>query len=776
MFTFSTKANTLAALSTKVTAARLLPQYVITVQNWQTNAESILQKLQSECEWHNQLLVVRSSALVEDTEDNSMAGKFSSFLKIKFGDELKQAIGDVIASYGNEVNPLDQILIQPMLNEVNISGVIFSIDPNSMGNYLVINYDDFSGSTESITSGNASCAKTYYHYRNADLELLPPALKLLAKLVEELEHITGVNKLDIEFAVAHNELYLLQVRHLIIQNAELANNQHDLRLIHEVISTKMQPQPHLLGQQSIFGVMPDWNPAEIIGLRPKPLALSVYREVVTDAIWAYQRHNYGYRDLRSFPLMLSFGGIPYIDVRVSFNSFIPRDLAENIAERLVNYYLDRLRNNTDLHDKVEFEIIFSCYTFDLPERIKILTDYGFSSQDQENITSSLLKITNDIIHSKKNLWKLDLEKVSNLQERRASLLNSGLDPLSTLYWLIEDTKRYGTLPFAGLARAGFIAIQLLNSLVDVGIFSKVDREAFMASINSVSSQMNRDLYLLPKQAFLEKYGHLRPGTYDIMSYRYDEAPDLYFDWEMSKKVVPNDNHKKFNLSLDQIRKIDKMLKAHSMNVDIIEFFDFITAGIEAREYSKFIFSKNLSDFMLIFEKYANNYGLTREDCSYIPISTIIDLYHSCEDPEESLKTAAEQGKKRYNKTKNINLPPLITNPDQVWSFELPATQPNFITQKKCTGEVQFSINPETLHDSIVLIPSADPGYDWIFTKDIKGFITKYGGVNSHMAIRAGELSIPAVIGAGEVLYERYQQAKILEIDACNKKVEILCLK
>ena len=101
-------------------------------------------------------------------------------------------------------------------------------------------------------------------------------------------------------------------------------NRH--RQILEVIAAKVEqasrPQPFLYGRSTVFGVMPDWNPAEIIGVRPKPLALSLYRELVTDSIWAYQRHNYGYRNLRSFPLMVHFHGLPYIDVRVSFNSFV----------------------------------------------------------------------------------------------------------------------------------------------------------------------------------------------------------------------------------------------------------------------------------------------------------------------------------------------------------------------------------------------------------------------------------------------------------------------
>ena len=37
--------------------------------------------------------------------------------------------------------------------------------------------------------------------------------------------------------------------------------------------------------------------------------------------------------------MINFFGMPYIDLRVSFNSFIPSRLEENIAIKLVDYYI-----------------------------------------------------------------------------------------------------------------------------------------------------------------------------------------------------------------------------------------------------------------------------------------------------------------------------------------------------------------------------------------------------------------------------------------------------
>ena len=102
----------------------------------------------------------------------------------------------------------------------------------------------------------------------------------------------------------------------------------------------------LYGEKTLYSNMTDWNPVEMIGTKPKQLALSLYKELITDAIWAYQRDNYGSMGLRSFPLLIDFCGMPYIDARVSFNSFIPRDLPPDIAEKLVNYYLERLAANT----------------------------------------------------------------------------------------------------------------------------------------------------------------------------------------------------------------------------------------------------------------------------------------------------------------------------------------------------------------------------------------------------------------------------------------------
>jgi len=77
-----------------------------------------------------------------------------------------------------------------------------------------------------------------------------------------------------------------------------------------------------------------------------------------------------------------------------------------------------------------------------------------------------------------------------------------------------------------------------------------------------------------------------------------------------------------------------------------------------------------------------------------------------------------------------------------------------------------------LAGKIVCIDKADPGYDWLFSRNISGLITAWGGVNSHMAIRSGELGIPAAIGVGENLFDELQTASKIKLDCLTKQIEM----
>jgi phosphohistidine swiveling domain-containing protein len=652
--------------------------------------------------------------------------------------------------------------------------VVFSRSPGG-GPYFVINYDDRSGLTERVTSGAGDNLETFFCLKSRP-DACPPSLAPVIALVSELEDLLGCEAIDVEFAVGGDgQLYLLQVRPLSVERQGRASDaQVDTAVagVSRKVQLLSRPHPYLHGDRAIFGVMPDWNPAEIIGVRPGPLALSLYRELITDAIWAYQRDNYGYQSLRSFPLLVSFHGLPYIDVRVSFNSFIPSDVPDDLARRLVNYYIERLLSEPHLHDKVEFEIIFSCYTLDLPKRMGRLAAYGFSPEDLTTLSSALRRLTNRVIHGESALWRRDRAKVDLLSWRLPAIYDAEIDKISRIYWLIEDCKRYGTLPFAGLARAGFIAVQLLQSFVEVGVISTAEAATFMASVDTVGSRIGQDFAQLSKAEFLGRYGHLRPGTYDILSPRYDEAPDLYFDWSGARPKISE--RPRFALSIEQLRRIEQLLKEHELEIDVLSLIEFIKAGIEGREYAKFVFTRSLSDALSLIRQLGEDHGLSAEDCAFLNYNAVRALYSESGSVREALVESVADGRERHALTRHLVLPPIIASPDQVFAFHLPPSQPNFITQKSITAPVvSVGHPPESFAGRILFVPSADPGFDWIFSRGISGFVTQFGGANSHMAIRAGELGIPAVIGAGEALFRQWQTARKLCLDCTNQKVLII---
>ncbi len=769
---FGTKAETLDRLRTVLKTAKVLPQVRFPAKDWARDPAPIIAGLRR-TSWHSQALIVRSSAAGEDGRGSSLAGHYVTVAGVRGEAALRRAVAEVIGSYGAGRKG-DQVFIQPMLEKVSVSGVAFSRDPNTGGDYLVVNYDDVSSRTDTVTSGRSSALKTFYGYRLRDTPF-PAPLDRVARLVRELEGLLPASALDIEFAIGKDgELYLLQVRPLAAR-AEAPQNVQALRQALDGIYRKLgetnRPHPYLHGANSLFGVMPDWNPAEMIGVRPRPLALSLYREIITDNIWAYQRDNYGYMNLRSFPLMLSLAGLPYIDVRVDFNSFIPKGLDAALAKKLVNYYMERLVETPSLHDKVEFEIVFSCYALDLPERVKVLRRSGFTAEECRRLAETLRLLTTPIIHGRTGLWRQDLERIKHLESAHARILDSQLDRVSKIYWLLEDLKRYGTLPFAGLARAAFIAVQILRSLVAVKILSQPEYELFIGSLDTVASRLGRDQRALSRKDFLARYGHLRPGTYDILSPRYDEEPERYFEWSQARQPAGSAKAASFTLSIEQLKRTEDLLREHKLEHDVIDFFDFIKNAIEGREYAKFVFTRSLSDALRLFKELGREAGLDLEQCSFADISCIRDLYTSSSAPGEVLRKSAEQGHRRYALTRQIVLPPLIVRPDDIWAFHLPASEPNFITQKSACGRVAFAeAELPRLKDSILFIPGADPGYDWVFSHGMAGLVTMYGGANSHMAIRAGELGIPAVIGAGEALYERWAACRVIELDCANRQV------
>ncbi len=788
-FLFGTKAETLHRLKPLLKAWVVPTLSYISLGDWRDGRDAILDDLTAT--FGNVRVAVRSSAQGEDGAESAMAGEFDSILGVDAGDrhDLARAIDQVIAAYPGGCDAADrrhQILIQAFVDGVSMSGVIFTQDLNTGAPYYVINYDDVSGRTDSVTSGNEGSGRTLYVHRDSQDMLTSPRFRAVLDAVAEIEAITRSNSLDIEFAVdSDNRVILFQVRKITTQanwNRGIALRVNDaINSMAKFATTRFRRLNGVYGSRSLFGQMPDWNPVEMIGSRPRPLAVSLYQRLITDRAWREARRQMGYAEPKGSPLMYMFGGQPYIDVRLSFHSYLPAHLPAPIAEKLVDGWVSRLSENPQLHDKVEFDIAITILSFDFDQRFASQCDGMLDDAERAVFKQCLQEMSRALITSRRASLEGELAKIAELSARCDERRQARRVPdLSMVTGLLEDCVDLGTIPFSILARHGFIAQSILRSLVIVGVLGQDEVDAFMATLNTVAGELAVDMHRLSDgtlevDAFLERYGHLRPGAYDIQSLRYDSRPDLI---ERLKSVpVANLGEEAgrkaaFSLSDAQRRAIADLLAAHDYDISVDALFDYIAKATEAREYAKFVFTRNLSDALESIAAWGQVNGLSRDELSFVPVQSILDTNSMSKgrSTEEFLRNIAETAMKDYQVTMALNLPYLIREVSDFHIVPLLISRPNFITTKVVEGEVVHLTGTDMdakIDGRIVAIESADPGFDWIFTRQILGLVTKFGGANSHMAIRCAEFRIPAAIGAGEQLFERVLGSRAIELNCAQ---------
>ena len=784
-FLFKTKADTLKQLTELVKQSKIEKIYVFTVKEWQRSRISILKHISSN---FNKKIIVRSSAVGEDSTISSKAGSYESILNVNTSSkkEITNAINSVISSYEikNNNDNDNQILIQNQTLNVVISGVIFTRTPDVGSPYFVINFDE-GNLTTGVTKGSIN--NTVKIFRKINPKLISKKWTYLIISVKEIEKIVNSDKLDIEFGITkNNQVVLFQVRPLTSIKEKSKNiPDHDISKI--VLKSKKQFKKlnnfhHVLGNKTVFSDMADWNPAEIIGNNPNLLDYSLYDFLIMKNSWSVGRSALGYQNVEPYRLMRKFGSKPYVDTRGSFNSLIPHNINQKLKKKLVNFYLKKLINNPHLHDKVEFEILFTCYDFTLSDRLNELKKHGFSKFEIIQIKKELLKLTIEIIEKfpkiSSNCLSLTNKMSDNRKKIKSNLKHSitAKNLVVSVEQLLNDCKKFGTIPFSTMARIAFIGSIMLKSLQKQGYLENSFVENFMNSISSPLSEIQDDMNAvinkkLSKKQFLKKYGHLRPGTYDITASRYD-VQKKFFD---NVKFLKIDKKNIRNIKTDNL---DEIFLEHNLKSNTLNFLNFVEESLVKREQLKFEFTKNLSYALELIAEIGTKFGFSRKEMACLDIKTILKLKNNSFSQIRDVwtrKINQEKIKKTFNDY--VVLPSLIFSENDFEIIQYNIAEPNYITNKKLTSEIihlkYFDEIITDLNNKIILIENADPGYDWIFTKNPSALITKYGGVASHMSIRCAEMGLPAAVGCGEILFEKLKSAHKILLDCKNKEILIL---
>lgn len=786
---FGTKAETLELFS-GISDDFTVPELIFfSHSEWKKDRESII--LRIKLKFQDQLLAIRSSAFCEDSQYYSMAGVFESKLNVRPSDsELIKAITTVINSYSNNESDLNQIIAQQMVSNSVMSGVAMNYVLESGAPYYVISYDDKSNKTDVVTSGIGIHKTVYIHRQVSEPSFKSKRLKIVFNLIKNIEKIISNKPVDIEFSVDNGgNVYLLQIRPISTLSNWNKNIENEINtnilLVSDLIKDINKPATNLYGKKTIYSNMSDWNPAEMIQIAPKPLSFSLYRQLITKEIWALARKQMGYSAPKGIELMKLIGGHAYIDVRASLNSFLPLGLSDSEKELLINSSLDRLMENPSYNDKLEFDVAITIrapnYNSEFSRIYAGLGDEIRLSFDKQLkiLTSDLIDCSDSGILSRA---EKDIAKLRE-QQRKQKDWKKGINDSSRISYiqdLISECVILGTLPFSILARHGFIAESLLRSFIEMEAVSFERAEEIKQSIQTVARDLSfaTSNCMTPEGVnhFLDEYGHLRPGTYDIESPIYSDTPDLFLN------PIKNINNEAINFTFSNKEKnnINLLLEESGINkIDANNLIDYISRSVRGREFSKLTFTRSLSKVLELIADWGEKNQFSRTDLAFISIQDLFDMQENkrYKINISNLKKKIKHNKAQWELARSLHLSPVIKNVDDLYIVPAYRATPNFVTRKRVISNIYYlagsKIDARSLDNRIICIESADPGMDWIFGRNLNGLITMYGGANSHMNIRCAEFNLPAAIGVGEELFNRLISARKLELNCADKVVHII---
>ena len=693
----------------------------------------------------SQKIMIRSNSSSEDKEYSSSAGKYLSIGPIERNDleTIKKSWEMVINSYEEQDN--QSVIFQNYIENAKSVSVLTSYKVGSDSAYRT--FSTYYGSeTDAITSGKYSEINNFFMHRSFDI--LPKKYEkynVYLKIITQLEDLFKNKQLDIEMVLdKNNSPQLLQVRPLMGKKL----NKESIFEEKDVIDRNLKNYKKLnkttadrFGTNQIYSNMSDMNPAEMIGKKPDNIAFGLYKFMFTDTTWNIQRGEFGYRKYSGGKLMELFNNVAYINVNHSLNSFLTRNLQKESCEEIINYQLNKLKENPHLHDSIEFDISRSSYVFDTVEEF---------SKEYKNIISpsEIIKWHNDLIQiDTQNKYTLEKNKkiiLSTFSKLDKSFEYSKKENIK----LIRDTM---ALPFTHHSRLGFVYFAQLNSLLEKEVISEDQKKLLLLSVNSISTKMKADAYEVKigkktLEGFLDVYGHIRAGNYNLLS------SNLKNNLNFTESLINNSEQPLEDniLPKDIYTNIEEYFTINEIPLKASAWIDMFQEGISTRENSKFYYTKGIDGILN---------EISEKNTSDRELFDLLDIEFNEENTSDM-------------RLKNVLMPDLITSNEDFYFYEEMSKNGNYIGQGTVIGDVLLIENeanrPNNLENKIVVIPAADPGWDWIFNYKIKSLVTKYGGPNSHMAIRCAEHNIPAILGVGENNFTVISNSKSLKIDFSNE--------
>jgi glutamine kinase len=737
-----------------------LPFVAIGTDEWRSSSDDLIRGILDAN--LGPIVVVRSCAAMEDANALEPPGFFESVLDvIANAHDLRWAIEKVIGSYSRRSSPHEdthKVIIQQQLLAPTLCGV-FRVGATEH-DYLEIECDGTLGRTDSVTAGIR--AKKVVLSSCTDL-LIAPWLNIRRCADDLRNHFKA--PFFVEFAVNESGLpTVFQIRPdrrpKIPSEAGLPPSCAHLADLSEAIEAS-----------GPLSVMADWNPAEMLGLHPMPLDVSLYDKLVMRGAWLEGRKSVGWHAPDDSNLMTTVAGRPYVKVALSLQSLLPQGLPSRLVDRLVRDRLALLSEQRQLHDKVEFRVVWSALAFDQAAVESDLRGRGFSPDEVQQLFGALRTVTRNAIAEAPKLLKSDRRGIAHLQAERRRLvkttvLDKPIDAAQSIRSAVAVCRKYGTVPFSRQARLAFTFRYIINYLTETGAVRPQTVRRWQSRLNTVTRRFSRDLARVKdgkqsQEAFLARYGHLRPSTYNLESLRYDERPLLggeQPDTSAGRQIVPGPSP-----------RLAEILADLGSTCTQRQFWAAAAGAYKGREELKFAFTALLSDVLRMLATIANAAGLERREVRRVPISDFLSMLQEAKTWDEFGTLVLARPSNSAPLWPSVKLPDVIFGPSDLHVVLEPDARPTFVGNTSVTGPPRLVngdsfAEPGSLSGNIIAIETPDPGYDWVFAHRIGGLITAYGGEFSHMGLRCAEFGIPAVLGCGQSLFAGAVEATQLKLD------------
>jgi hypothetical protein len=709
--------------------ARLPPGLSLSRRAWLAAPATCVQRVQAElaCERY----AVRSDAADEDRPEATQAGRYLSLLSVAPA-VLQLAIEDVFAALPGAAE--DRVLLQPMLAPSRRAAVASTHRIRDGAPWYCIEFGH--GDPAVVTAGRANGRHLAWPRAGMDARLRDVDdvdARAALKLLRAIEARIPGQPFELELLFTDAGLpWLLQLRAL----AACAHWPRPApRSPRAPRAELFAAETGLLGGRTAFSLMSDWNPAELIGSHPRPLALSLFRDLISRDTWWRARAALGYRPppRAGIDLLQPVLGRPYVDLRRSLNSLLPASLSPRIGARLVDAWVARVQAEPALHDKLEFEVCRSVRDFAGPPFAESVEGEALGPAARAEFEAALAGLTQRLM----SIPPPSIQMPAQLPVNPSALLR---------------LARACALRFAAQARLAFAAEAQLRSAQARGALSAARAVELRRSLGAASA--------LRDQAQPAAW---RASSFDITQPLLERAPaaDGVAADPGNAEAVP------FLLRPDEQGALALLLAEAGLAQSPVAWLHWLAASTRAREAGKYALMRPLAVLLEALALRGAACDLDRETLSWLPLPVLWDGLRRPRKAAE-LRARAARAQARAERERCWLLGPVLRGPQDLHAYDSLGLKPNFIGRRAvraplCVlphGDPSQHVPPA----AVVAVAQADPGYDWLFERGIAGLVTAWGGAHSHMAIRCAEFDLPAAIGCGEAVWQRLQSARSVHLD------------